>query len=511
MSHTISDERFREIIYPDLERFISLCRCLLQNGNGSYMYSPGFLCSLHDEATKGEDVLDSLGAKNNSVWFPFRETIAAAKLFSEILYIIIYKHLASYDRHHHHFSRDFKRAIDKTARIVNNTLKNMAESIDYFVGEFGTMAAVDPERGCIFAPTGPQKGFLPRDRTGKEIPAPEKVVVQLASEFLNLGDNNQITNICTWIQTKEYSTVIPDIVSEKKLRELESSFHSLESQYDTYISETNLESVDETLPILQQNISVVYNLLNVGTQLCHFYERHMDLSVKNYVQLISSNDLLDILINFCLAFAHQFIDETRKLCQEILRKYAEEDEIEVPIPHYRGFHVRPSTLIAKIVQHYGSKVTMILNENPYNAESPLELFRANEEINAYKRRRILRIIETLPQIQHKAKTPVKKYKPYLKDVFLELLERKSIVMYESRFSFDSISIDQHESFSEFVKRGITHNLAVGKIDIDVDLTVKFVGDKRVLHDIRIFAEGGYGEDKYGNNIVLPKELSYLRR
>jgi hypothetical protein len=53
-------------------------------------------------------------------------------------------------------------------------------------------------------------------------------------------------------------------------------------------------------------------------------------------------------------------------------------------------------------------------------------------------------------------------------------------------------------------------LALGKIDIDIDLTTTFVGDKRVLADIKLLAESGYGEDKFGNNTPLPEELGYLR-
>lgn len=41
-------------------------------------------------------------------------------------------------------------------------------------------------------------------------------------------------------------------------------------------------------------------------------------------------------------------------------------------------------------------------------------------------------------------------------------------------------------------------------------TVRFQGDIRVLEDIRTLADSGYGEDKFGNNIVLPKSLSYLK-
>ena len=43
------------------------------------------------------------------------------------------------------------------------------------------------------------------------------------------------------------------------------------------------------------------------------------------------------------------------------------------------------------------------------------------------------------------------------------------------------------------------------------MKVTFIGDKRVLNDIKLLAESGYGEDKFGNNVALPDELSYLRR
>jgi hypothetical protein len=54
-------------------------------------------------------------------------------------------------------------------------------------------------------------------------------------------------------------------------------------------------------------------------------------------------------------------------------------------------------------------------------------------------------------------------------------------------------------------------LALGKIDVDTDMMVTFIGDKRVLVDIKLLAESGYGEDKFGNNVHLPDKLAYLRR
>lgn len=52
---------------------------------------------------------------------------------------------------------------------------------------------------------------------------------------------------------------------------------------------------------------------------------------------------------------------------------------------------------------------------------------------------------------------------------------------------------------------------MGKIDINLGMEVKFTGDKRVLGDIKLLAESGYGEDSSGNNVPLPKKLAYLRR
>ena len=71
--------------------------------------------------------------------------------------------------------------------------------------------------------------------------------------------------------------------------------------------------------------------------------------------------------------------------------------------------------------------------------------------------------------------------------------------------------DPDISFQEAVIGEISRLQASGKIDIDLDLKVSFVGDKRVLADLSLLADHGYGEDRYGNNIPLPEALGYLRR
>jgi len=102
-------------------------------------------------------------------------------------------------------------------------------------------------------------------------------------------------------------------------------------------------------------------------------------------------------------------------------------------------------------------------------------------------------------------------KKILRVIFLDLLEKQKIMIYDNDFSFEDLAPYENETLAEFIKRGIALYLAMGKIDIVSGETVTFHGDQRVLEDIRILAEHGYGEDKFGNNIVLPPELSYLKR
>jgi hypothetical protein len=83
-------------------------------------------------------------------------------------------------------------------------------------------------------------------------------------------------------------------------------------------------------------------------------------------------------------------------------------------------------------------------------------------------------------------------------------------MYEQPFELPQRICGAEGTLLEKVISETGRLLAMGKIDISIDMTVQFVGDKRVLSDIQLLAEHGYGEDNFGNNVALPKKLAYLR-
>jgi hypothetical protein len=153
---------------------------------------------------------------------------------------------------------------------------------------------------------------------------------------------------------------------------------------------------------------------------------------------------------------------------------------------------------------------MELDDEFYDAASPLELFRANEKINARKRHCLaeeivhLRLVpDSLPQDQD--------MQTMVRNVVMALAEHGKLIIYEHPLTMKCVAAQRNMRLFEQVIDEIARLQAVCSIDIGTNLQIRFIGDKRVLADIKLLAGSGYGEDNFGNNIPLPEELSYLRR
>jgi len=117
-------------------------------------------------------------------------------------------------------------------------------------------------------------------------------------------------------------------------------------------------------------------------RLLHFYERPLlEAGYKNiYIQvqdrlaaIVNPEILIDHTINYGLYYACHFLSTGKDLAHEILNENIERSRIEVGIPIKLGFHSRPSLLVAKIVQHYGGQVEMVVNNDRFDASSVLDI------------------------------------------------------------------------------------------------------------------------------------------
>jgi hypothetical protein len=356
-------------------------------------------------------------------------------------------------------------------------------------------------------------GRLQRDCGARRTETVSETVTLLATAFLNLAAESKEVRAASRAKPEEYTSYVSGSVSEESLRSLELRFHNLQSLYDTHVAGTEAESLDADLLVLRGHISVVFHLLKTATSFAHYYERHVHKQqcalAALQEPLATTEALLAMLMQYSVTHISLYIGCAQNLCQEMLKRYAEVGQVKVPVPPYRGFHVRPATLISKLVLHYGSEVHMQLDNEAYDAGSPLELFRANEKINAQKRKSLAAEIVRLKPVQDWATG--KDIRTIIRDTVLMLAEKSNLILYEQPLQLPAELTQKRGTLLEQVTDAMAQLLAIGKIDIDTNLNATFVGDKRVLADIKLLAEAGYGEDKFGNNVPLPEELVYLRR
>jgi hypothetical protein len=509
---TIADGDFQGLIAKRAERLFALADYLSRRQSVNEVMTRPFLGELLSQAMQIEELLDAYGARSNCQWCLFRALTAAIKLFSDV----------SYELLHIQHVLPFYRLLP----IQNDFVKATQEALDFTGGVLaqaaGQMAARAGQLGFSIPPDLPGEkpfgehlspGQLSHDCAARRAETVAEIVTLLATAFLNLAADSEDVCSASRAKPEEYAAYAAEKVSEERLRSLEFSFHNLQSLYDTHVSGTESEKLDSDLPVLRGHISIVFHLLKTATLFAHYYERHLikqPCGVAGWKEpLLSAEGLLAILMNYSVTYVSLYIACGKQLCRDMLKRYAEVGEIEVSVPRYRGFHVRPCTLIAKLVLHYGSDVRMKLDDETYDASAPLQLFRANEKINAGKRRWLAAEIVRLKLLGEETKKCG--ISDVIRHVVMKLAEQSKLILYEQPLQMSEDAAQKEGTLLEKVTEEMGQMLALGKIDVDTDMMVTFIGDKRVLADIKLLAESGYGEDKFGNNIPLPDKLAYLRR
>ena len=512
VSVTIAHKDFQELITKRAQTLLGLARCLSQCKSSDKILVRPFLGQLFSQALQLEELLDAYDAGNSCRWCSFRSLTAAIKLFSDVSYELLHIQHSLPAYRLLPIERDFVKATEEALEFTGGVLSRAAKQMVVRAGQLGLKVPSRSLREKSYAEELPP-GRLPHDCGTRRIETVSETVTLLATAFLNLAAESKDVRAASRAKPEEYASYVLNSISEEKLRSLELRFHNLQSLYDTYVSGTEAEELDTDLPVLRGHISVVFHLLKTATSFAHYYERHVNKelcdSPTRFEPLVKAEELLAVLMNYSVTSISLYIDCAEYLCQRMLKRYAEVGRIEVSIPPYRGFHVRPSTLISKLVLHYGSEVRMQMDEEDYDACSPLELFRANEKINAQKRRWLASEIVRLKLVQEQqGRSDIS---AIVRGVVLTLAERGKLILYEQPLKLPDEPTGKEGTLLEKVTDEMARLLAMGKIDVNASLTATFIGDKRVLADIKLLAESGYGEDKFGNNIPLPEKLGYLRR
>ncbi|MHC4677797.1 MAG: hypothetical protein ACYTEK_03785 [Planctomycetota bacterium] len=509
----VPDDAFQKLLARRARTLLGLAQHLSECPSAQKIMIRPLMGALLSQSTQIEELLDAYGARYNCQWCGFRSLTAAMKHFSDVSYELLHIRYSLPAYRLLPIERDFIKATDETLSFTAHVLRHAAEKMLEKAEQLGLPVPSERRREKSYSEEIPQ-GQLSRCCITRKIETVSETVTLLTTAFLNLAAESKDVRAASGAKPSEYARYLQDSVSEKRLRSLELEFHNLQSLYDTYVSGTEAEELDTNLPVLRGHISVVFHLLRTATLFVHHYERHVSKqpcdSPSRAEPLVEGGALLDVLMKYVITHISLYIDCAENLCHEMLKRYAEVGQIEVPVPPYRGFHVRPSTLISRLVVHYGSEVKMALDKELYNAGLPLELFRANEKINAQKRRWLAAEVMRIGLVQEENGRG-NDIDAVVRRIVLTLAGRSKLILYEQPLQLPEGPVRQEATLLEKVVDAMASLLAMGKIDVEANLTTTFIGDKRVLADIKLLAESGYGEDNFGNNVPLPEKLGYLRR
>ncbi len=370
-------------------------KCLLfvaKLDDPNYIFTKKLLSKLATTSFILEDFLDFHGAKKNAQWLYYRELCATVRHLS--LACFSQKHILNRSRfylldncaNYEDFQKEsmdlvflLQDALFRTAALVIQEACRL--DIDIPAVEY------DPS----FFPGVPSSQHLPHDIDDFNTitSVQRKNLTWIASQFLDLVKSFESMAFYEKYDIAGLREIVPEKVNEVLIRNFEMQLHNIQSSFDSYVVCRN-SSEDRILEQLRSHFSIVLHLLQVMGRLLHFYERHLYGSEFKDVYKRVSNDLsaiighevlLEQIINFCLFHAWKFLSSGQDVARKILNENMETTEIEVGIPKDRGFHSRPSLLVAKIVQHYGGEVILHVAGDQFDASSVLDIQWAGGKIS----------------------------------------------------------------------------------------------------------------------------------
>ena len=517
MTTLVDSNEFNRLIYERSQVLMANAAKLVCQGIENFTLTRPLLGFLHSEAAQMEELLDAYGARSNRRWYAFRVHMAMLKNFSTAGYELVHlKHTI----HAYGFEKKHPAAAADTCAATRFVATYLFCAMKQLLDDGIALHWAQPEdiHAYDFSENLPP-GLLPKDRTTTGNETAQQLVTRLATNFLNNTEDARFLEKAARCKAPEWRGLDFEELSEATIRMLEGKFHTLQSLYDTYISFSSIEGNDTTLRELRGHISIVLHLLRATTVFIHFYERHVKpqgtelFCHRNCV--LQSDWYLEILTHYLCRYSCEFLDSARDICQRMLRRYAVVETMEVPAPPYFGFHVRPSTLISAIVLHYGSEVKLIIDRE-YDASLPMNLFRANEWLNQLKRAHVAKCLAEMDKALAEMQTRIDEGRldrvEAVRQILRILAKQKIIRVKTYPLPVDGIIRGSTDSqLMELVQHVIANLQAQREIDIHFPVLVKFRGDVRVLNDIRILADNGYGENERGENVALPAALSYLSR
>jgi len=346
---------------------------------GDWPRSRKFYAHLIQEAEELESFLDDHRARENRTWFSFCELVACVRNLAKVAFILkhILNRLPAYNLKNKEIGK-FEKAARMASEYFDETILRLFEAIKAESLKLGMRFPDDALDESLLKEIYPQKR-LPFTIDEEEVLDVREIVAKIATKYLhviqkfdNFGWDFEKSSS---VSTKEW---IPNKLNEENSREVLALVHNLQSAYDHSVTRTPLETQDTRLKKFRGYISLPLHLLSVVNWLSHFYQRHVQKvgpggAGHDVSAIIDEDKLLAITVDFALFYADKYLRRAKQLATSILAEFTEVDSCELNVPQKLGFHLRPATLVARLVNYHGTELSMMVNGQQFNAGSVLSI------------------------------------------------------------------------------------------------------------------------------------------
>lgn len=374
----IQEEEFRGLLAQQIKSLVSYLRLLMSREASSW--AKRHLAELVVRAHETESFLDDYNARNNKRFAYLVELIASARGFGRAA--VALRHLVGrFPRYDVVLAPEFKERFlaetQRTQQFLDNAILALMGAILAELKRVDVPVATDAwANGSV--PEEEVRRVLPHSIDEEDVFDEGQRIAEVATQYLAACDR------FTWAgkrpiegvdQLKAY--VLRDL-DEERSRYFESLVHSIESKYDTYVASTAIEARTPGLRRLRGHASTALHLLEVGTELVHFYVRHENdvraESVKAEIaRVVDKGGVLDRAANYAFFFASRILSAGRAFADEALSAFVRVQDLEVALPQGETLHARPISLIVKIVKHHGTHVEMQMGKETCSAASIMEI------------------------------------------------------------------------------------------------------------------------------------------
>jgi len=377
----ISEEEFGRILGPFAGPFLSLSNYVEEdlNQGGSKLLDMEFLANVIKHSSDVEHFLDRYRARNNRNWIYFREITATAKNFGKAAFLLeeVKKNSHS-ERLLSRESSDFVQRAESASRFF---VEIICRSFRELQAEARRLNLGVPMERPLRSYGVKLQNEIILPHTIEETDGSDKahMVKKLVHGFSDLAQDALSLERVLPPGAEDPASKFPAEVNEGTLRRLGTRLHNFQSWYDTHIEHTRIVVDIPELKALREIFPAQLNLFKIATISAHYFERHLLVPSSPVAErlrdMVPALRLVDESFGFSLHYLLRLFHMGRGLADSILNCLVEIVTYELPTPRI-GFHARPSTRVAKIVQHYGADVKMLVEDQVFDAGSVLQMLSA---------------------------------------------------------------------------------------------------------------------------------------